>query len=138
MKTLNQRPAEAADKLAEATEVEDSTTRTKPMWRVLAAVLAIGLVFGIAGRSLAPSMPTTTWLLWCAGAACALLIAAIGGLMISLNLRQFVLRKGGTDVQWLAFSSDPEGLVSLRKSSRSVMGQGIHSGLVSREIHDGQ
>lgn len=87
--------------------------------RVLLAVLAIGAVLALAGRSLAPQVPTATWLLWCAVVGCALAVVAVVGLVASLQLRQAVLRRGGTDVQWLAFSSEPEGLVWLRRAHRA-------------------
>jgi len=35
-----------------------------------------------------------------------------------LALGQFILRKGGTDVQWLWFPGDPPGLEDLRRQAR--------------------
>jgi hypothetical protein len=43
-----------------------------------------------------------------------LVVAAIAW----LALGQFILRKGGTDVQWLWFPGDPPGLEDLRRQAR--------------------
>lgn len=91
------------------------------LMRVLLAVLCMGALLFIAGRELAPRMPAATWLLWCVAAGAGLVAALLVGLVVSLQIRQLVLRRGGTDVQWLAFSSEPEGLVSLRRQTRPVM-----------------
>lgn len=94
--------------------MQNSNERVATSWRVLLAALAIGGVLAVAGRSLAPHTPTGTWLFWCAIAGGALVVAVAACLVIGLQVRQAVLRKGGTDAQWFAFSSEPEGLVSLR------------------------
>lgn len=81
---------------------------------LLAAVAVIALV-AFPARELMPSLSlgavlwrVATWLLL--GMA-LLTLLAIG----SLQFSQFILRKGGTDAQWFWFSSEPRGLVALRK-----------------------
>jgi hypothetical protein len=88
--------------------------------RVLLAVIGIGTVLGVAGRSLAPDMPTVTWLGWCALGLGALVLCITVGMVISLQVRQWVLRNGGTDAQWFWFPSEPKGLVKLRATQDST------------------
>jgi len=88
--------------------------------RSLLAAAAIGTILGVAGASLAPNVPTATWLLWCAATLCGLAAVLVAAVVLGLHLRQFVLRKGGTDTQWLAFSAEPDGLVALRKPVRTA------------------
>jgi len=104
--------------------MNDSKRQIHMPARVLLAVLAIGAVLALAGRSLAPQVPAATWLMWCAVLGCALAMVLVVGLVASLQLRQAVLRRGGTDVQWLAFSSEPEGLVWLRRAHHARTGHG--------------
>ena len=40
--------------------------------------------------------------------------------MVATVFRQFILRSGGTDTQWLWFPEDPPGLVALRGKRRIV------------------
>lgn len=112
--------------------------REATVMRVLVAVLCIGALLFIAGRDLAPGMSAATWLLWCVAAGAALAAALLVGLVVSLQIRQLVLRRGGTDVQWLAFSSDPEGLVSLRRPARSATHGVLPSDQARKKHHDGQ
>lgn len=93
-------------------------TRLSLATRVILAVVGLGTVLGVAGRSLAPDVPSTTWLFWCALGLGALVLALTAGVVITLQINQWVLRNGGTDVQWLAFPSDPKGLVPLRHGSQ--------------------
>lgn len=88
--------------------------------RGLLAVLAIGAILGVAGRSLAPSVPMSTWLLWCAVGLGALAAIVVALLVVSLQFRQWALRAGGTDAQWFWFTSEPRGLLALREQQRSL------------------
>jgi len=102
--------------------METSREWAKASTRVLLAVLAIGGILSVAGRSLAPNTPTATWLFWCAMVGGALAVAVVACLVVGLHARQAMLRKGGTDAQWFAFTSEPEGLVTLRGPSWSNSG----------------
>ena len=88
--------------------------------RSLLAAAGIGTILGVVGASLAPNVPTASWLLWCAVALSGLVAVLVIAVVIGLHLRQFVLRQGGTDAQWFAFSSEPDGLVALRKHMRTA------------------
>ena len=45
------------------------------------------------------------------------------GAVVSLTVSQFVLRHGGTDVQWFWFRSEPQGLVQLRAQAKALAAQ---------------
>lgn len=95
-------------------------TRLGLATRVILAVLGLGAVLGVAGRNLAPDVATTTWLFWCALGLGGLVLTLTVGVVITLQINQWVLRNGGTDVQWLAFPSDPKGLVALRQKPQAA------------------
>jgi hypothetical protein len=46
----------------------------------------------------------------------ALGLVFLAGTWLTLTFNQWVLRKGGTDTQWLWFASDPPGLKRPEKS----------------------
>lgn len=76
---------------------------------VLAALLLAGIA-GFLGKQMAPGAPLILVWTMAIGLIVLLLVAAL----VSLTIRQFILRQGGTDPQWFWFSSEPEGLVKLR------------------------
>ena len=83
----------------------------------LVAAAALAALAGIAGTQLAPQLPLSSLLLYSVLGAAMLLAILTAGIVASFTLWQFVLRKGGTDTQWLWFSSEPAGLVRLRQRS---------------------
>ena len=84
----------------------------------LAAVL-LAFLAGIAGSQLAPNLPLYSVLLYSAVGAVVLFFTLVIATIATLTFAQFILRKGGTDVQWLWFSADPQGLVQLRAQARA-------------------
>jgi len=72
---------------------------------VLAAVALVAIV-SLPARQLAPGLSLTELSLLIAIALVVITALAV----VSLQVAQFILRKGGTDVQWFWFGSDPPGL----------------------------
>lgn len=81
----------------------------------LVAAAALAALAGVAGTQLVPDLPLSSVLLYSAFGAATLLAILTAGIIASFTLWQFVLRKGGTDTQWLWFSSEPAGLQQLRQ-----------------------
>lgn len=79
---------------------------------VLAALLLAGIA-GFLGKQMAPGAPWSTIFIVVIG----LLAVVVLGTLVSLTFSQFILRQGGTDAQWFWFSSEPEGLVKLRREA---------------------
>jgi len=67
--------------------------------KVLLAAVLIGVVFGIAGRNLAPSMPLATWLVWCSAVVGAFFVVSVLWAAANLYVRQWVVRHGGRGPQ---------------------------------------
>ncbi len=78
---------------------------------ILLSVLAL-----LGGQSLAPDKPLLMVWLWALGCLITLGLALLAGTWLILTFRQWVLRKGGVDTQWLWFASDPPGLKRPKKS----------------------
>ena len=99
-------------------------TRRVAAKAVLAAVPR-SLLTGVAGARLRPGIPLHLILLnW--GGALAALVVLVAATAVTLTLMQFILRKGGTDPQWLWFASEPPGLQGLRAQARPD--DGTHRG----------
>jgi hypothetical protein len=81
---------------------------------LLAIVMLSGLA-GVAGSQLAPDVPLATILLNCAIWAAGMFVALVVVAVLSLTFNQFILRHGGTDVDWLWFNSEPPGLKRQRE-----------------------
>lgn len=79
---------------------------------VLAALLLAGIA-GFLGKQMAPGAPLI--LVWTMAIGLIVLLLVVA--LVSLTIRQFILRQGGTDPQWFWFSSEPEGLVKLRSEA---------------------
>ena len=75
----------------------------------IAATLLSLLAF-VSGQSLAPEMSLLMLCLWVLGGLLALGLFLLVATLLSLTFRQWILRQGGTDTQWLWFASDPPGL----------------------------
>lgn len=83
--------------------------------KVLFAAILLAALAGVAGKHLAPGVSMPTVLLYSAVGAVALFSILVVAAIASLTLRQFILRKGGTDIQWFWFSGEPKGLEQLRQ-----------------------
>ncbi|GAB3253916.1 hypothetical protein [Chitinimonas naiadis] len=83
--------------------------------KVLLALAIIGSTAAVASRPLLPDVPVSTLVIYGVLALIVLTAASAALLVASLTLRQFILRKGGMDTQWLWFDRDPKGLVALRR-----------------------
>lgn len=81
---------------------------------ITASALLVGLSF-VAAKDLVPEMSYLKLFLCLLIGATVLLVSLVGLSLIYLNVYQWVLRKGGTDVAWFWFSGEPKGLVALRK-----------------------
>lgn len=92
--------------------------------KVLTAVLLLSLLAGVAGTQLAPRLPWPMVLFYSALGALALLLVLMVGAVVLLTLHQFVLRQGGTDMQWFWFRSEPPGLAQMRAQAK---GEGVRS-----------
>jgi hypothetical protein len=101
----------------------ESNPRAKVALKLVLVVLVLAVVLGVAGRSIAPSVALTTWLLWCGIGLGVFLVISVVWILLNLQLGQWVLRKGGTDPQWFWFNSEPKGLEGLRGQRRSLRTQ---------------
>jgi hypothetical protein len=83
--------------------------RSNPIVKLIARLLLAGIlifaVVGFAGRSLAPSVPLLTSMLWCAAFLGAFLVLSIPWPALNLYLRQWVFRQGGTGPQVFWFNA---------------------------------
>ena len=82
--------------------------------KVVLATLLLGVLAGVAGSQIVPGWSLVRVLLSSALGAAALLGVLVVATIAKLVLGQFILRKGGTDVQWFWFSGEPLGLEHLR------------------------
>lgn len=98
----------------------DSNPRAKVALKLVIVGLVLAVVLGLAGRSVAPSVALTKWLLWCGIGLAIFLVISVVWVLLNLELGQRVLRKGGTDPQWFWFNSEPRGLAGLRRQQASV------------------
>ena len=79
-----------------------------------ATALLVGLIV-FAAKDLVPDMPHTQLFAYILLGTVVLAVNLVGLSVIYLNIQQWVLRKGGTDVAWFWFSSEPKGLAALQK-----------------------
>lgn len=92
------------------------------LWKLPLAAAALATLAAVAAAELAPAVPLATVIL-CAGlGALALLALLVLAVIVIGTYRQSILRRGGTDTQWLWFRGEPPGLQSLRRT-RSRDGQ---------------
>ena len=88
------------------------TPRTIGLVKGAVAAAAIVTLVAIPLRELAPAvtLPELVLLMACAFAGLVVLTVC------SLQLAQFILRKGGTDPQWFWFNAEPPGLEQQRRA----------------------
>jgi hypothetical protein len=79
-----------------------------------ATALLVGLIV-FAANDLVPDVPYVQLFAYILLGAAVLAVNLVGLSVIYLNIQQWVLRKGGTDVAWFWFSSEPKGLAALRQ-----------------------
>lgn len=75
------------------------------------AIVALAL---LPARQLAPGVPLQLLVLYVAGGVLLALVVIVALAVCWLQFAQFILRKGGTDPQWLWFYREPRGLEELR------------------------
>ena len=98
------------------TSLKDAMTpRTIAFVKVAVAIVAVVTLVGIPASRLAPGTTLAALAFYIACAFGALVVLTVG----SLQLAQFILRKGGTDPQWFWFDGEPPGLVQLREESKA-------------------
>ena len=90
------------------------------VWRVklLICGLVISVAMGFMAKLLWPGLNLWTVALYVLvgwGILAGLLLMLVVNTAISSWINQWILRKGGTDTQWLWFSADPPGLQKDRK-----------------------
>lgn len=83
--------------------------------KLVVAAIAIVAIVAIPARHLALSMTLFDLVLYSAAGVAGLIALVILGAVCSLQFSQFILRAGGTDVQWFWFPSEPKGLAALRE-----------------------
>jgi hypothetical protein len=96
-----------------------SSPKTRAILKSVLVIVVMGIVLGLAGRSVAASVPLATWLFWCGLGLLAFLAVSVVWIFFNLQLGQGALRRGGTDPQWFWFNSEPPGLAALRKEQHS-------------------
>lgn len=79
------------------------------------AIVSLGALALLFVSQWLPQAPLPTLALYALGGTLVLLAAGGGLLLASLSLRQFILRRGGTDTAWFWFKGEPPGLERLRK-----------------------
>ena len=85
--------------------------------RIVIAVALISSLLAIVGSALAPRVSVWELLILSLGAMLAFLVVVAVVAACSMQIRQWVLRSGGTDTQWLWFSRDPPELEKMRSGS---------------------
>ena len=95
----------------------DTSSRKAIAVTKLVVVLAVLVaLIAFVGSGVAPQVPLSQLIVGSVAAVLALFIALIVAIASSASIRQFVLRAGGTDTQWLWFAQDPPGLKNIRGS----------------------
>ncbi len=83
--------------------------------RVALALVLLWAGAAVVAMQLMPHKPLMqSWLQLTLGAG-AVLLCLVAAAVASLTLMQWILRRGGTDTQWLWFASEPDGLVRQRR-----------------------
>jgi hypothetical protein len=85
----------------------------------IAVVLLAGLA-AVVGNSLFPGIPMWRVVMYALVGGVGAFAVVLAVTVASLQFRQFVIRKGGTDAQGFWFSSEPEGLLKLREEARAA------------------
>lgn len=91
------------------------------LWlKIALTAMLLGAGAAYVGTQLFPGLPLARAALYVAGSVAALLLVLLVVALAGLVVRQFVLRKGGTDTQWFWFASEPRGLLQLRAEAQAV------------------
>ena len=90
------------------------TPRTATFLKVMVACAAVVTLVAIPAKELAPSITLAELALYIEVAFGVLVVLSV----CSLQLAQFILRKGGADPQWFWFSGEPPGLAQLRRERK--------------------
>ena len=87
--------------------------------KVLVPLAALVGLVSVVAHGIVPGVAVPQLILVTLGAVGAIGAALMAVLVCSLQFRQFILRHGGIDTQWLWFRSDPPGLERLRSKDKS-------------------
>ena len=85
------------------------------LFKLLVAAIALVALATVPDRQLAPSVTLGELLLYSVACVVGIMALVILGAICLLQFSQFILRTGGTDVQWFWFPSEPKGLAALRE-----------------------
>ena len=86
--------------------------------RVAVAVALLAGFAAFVGRTIVPTWSAATVAGAAFGGAALIAVAILVAASASITVRRAVLRRGGTDAQWLWFGREPPGLVRLRDEDR--------------------
>jgi hypothetical protein len=85
------------------------------LWKLPLAAASLAALAALAASELAPGVPLATVLLYALlGAAVLLVLLALAAIAMATQM-QAILRRGGSDTQWLWFRDEPAGLRRLRE-----------------------
>lgn len=90
------------------------STHLRWVAKIIFAVFLLTLLAVVAGSQLTPKVPFATVLLYATVGVLGVGALLLAATVLSLTVRQWVLRNGGSDTQWFWFPSDPPGLQRLR------------------------
>lgn len=88
---------------------------SKNIGKIAIAIILIGCIIAFASRDIAPHTSTWRSLLIFFGIGLALIFVFVLAAVLQAKTNQYVLKKGGTDAQWLWFpgAKNPPGLQKL-------------------------
>jgi hypothetical protein len=87
------------------------------LWKLPLAAAALAALAAAASSELAPAVPLATVVLYAFLGGVALLVLLALAAIVLGSFRQAILRRGGSDPQWLWFRDEPPGLQRLRERS---------------------
>jgi hypothetical protein len=90
--------------------------RALGLLKVVVAAAAVVALVAVPARRLAPNLTLAGLIFYLVLAFFGLVVLAV----CSLQVAQFVLRKGGTDTQWFWFSAEPPGLQEQREKMKEA------------------
>ncbi|WP_280151129.1 hypothetical protein [Piscinibacter sp. XHJ-5] len=89
------------------------------LWKLPLAAALLAVLAAVAAAELAPAVPLATVLLSALGGAMVLLALLCIAVIVMGSRLQAILRRGGSDTQWLWFGAEPPGLARLRDRSKA-------------------
>ena len=97
-----------------------SALKTHPLlWKLPVLALFFFTVVLVASINIFPEVSLAAALIYAVAGGVAFLALISIWIMIASRVNAYVLSKGGTDMQWFWFKSEPRGLVRLREEART-------------------